>query len=67
MSSHTKIIIAVLGLVVLCVCTIAFRRKPIEQDLTNKVTSSLSNAEFKGIDVKFKGRDGNTFINISVA
>lgn len=58
MSKIFKIILAVIGLLILWVLTLYFRRAPIEQDLANQVKAALSRPEFSQIAVPFEGRDG---------
>ncbi|MBU4254861.1 MAG: OmpA family protein, partial [Acidobacteria bacterium] len=58
MSLRAKIFTAAIGLFVIWMCLLLFRREPIELDLTNRVTSSLSEAAFIGVEVTFEGRDG---------
>jgi OOP family OmpA-OmpF porin len=58
MSKFFKIILSVIGLSILWVLTLYFRRAPIEQDLTNQVKAALSRPEFSHVAVSFEGRDG---------
>lgn len=53
-----KIILAAIGLIILWVLTLYFRRAPIEQDLANQVKAALSQPEFSQVAVSFEGRDG---------
>lgn len=58
MSKFLKILIAIIGLLILWIVTLCFRRAPIEQDLTNQVQAALNRPEFSQVDVSFEGRDG---------
>jgi OOP family OmpA-OmpF porin len=58
MSKVFKIILAVLGLLILWVLTIYFRRASIEQDLTDRAKLALAQPEFSQVSVTFEGRDG---------
>ena len=58
MSKTFKIIIAMLGVIILWVLTLYFRRTPIEQDLTNQVKAALNQPDFSQLMVSFEGRDG---------
>jgi outer membrane protein OmpA-like peptidoglycan-associated protein len=58
MSKFFKIIFAVIGLLILWVLTLYFRRAPIEQDLTNQVKGALNQPDFSQVMVSFEGRDG---------
>lgn len=58
MSKILKITIALIGLIILWVLTLYFRRAPIEQDLSERVKTALNRAEFSQVVVSFEGRDG---------
>lgn len=58
MSKTLKILIAIIGLIILWVLTLYFRRVTIEQNLTNRVKTALNKAEFNQVAVSFEGRDG---------
>ncbi len=58
MSKTLKIVIAIIGLLILWVLTLFFRRVPIEQDLSFQVEDVLNRADFSQVDVSFEGRDG---------
>ena len=58
MSKSLKIIIAIIGLIILWLLTLYFRRVPIEQDLTYRVEEALSRSAFSQVDISFEGRDG---------
>jgi OOP family OmpA-OmpF porin len=59
MSKTLKIILAIIGLIILWVLTLYFRRAPIEQDLINRVKATLNRPEFNQVAVSFQGRDGS--------
>jgi len=58
MSKILKIIIAIVGLIILWLLTLYFRRSPIEQDLTRRVEQALNQPEYSRVVVSFEGRDG---------
>lgn len=58
MSKTLKIILAIIGLIILWLFTLYFKRVPIEQDLTNRVTEVLTRPEFSQVAISFEGRDG---------
>jgi len=58
MSKTLKIIIAIVGLIILWLLTLYFRRVPIEQDLTYRVEEALNRPDFSQVDISFEGRDG---------
>ena len=58
MSKTLKIIIAIVGLIIIWLLTLYFRRVPIEQDLTYRVEEALNGSDFSPVDISFEGRDG---------
>lgn len=58
MSKTLKIIIAIIGLIILWLLTLYFRRVPIEQDLTFRADEALNRSDFSQVEISFKGRDG---------
>lgn len=58
MSKIFKILIVIVGLIILWLLTLYFKRTPIEQDLTNRAKDALKRPEFSQVVIAFDGRDG---------
>ena len=58
MTNSGKAIIAIVILLLLWGGTVYFRRGPIEQDLTARVTAAIDRPEFSNVAVSFDGREG---------